>query len=181
MSKRKTYSNDDLKAAISCVKRTKLSITQVAEDYGIPRKTLSDHINGKVDVEDNKYPHLLNKEEENALANYISYISEQGFPMTRSIVRTYIKSIYKTNGRTPPFNKDNGPTNKWFRSFLQRHPQLKEKSPETQDRSRSRMSNTTVMDQYFATLQKEVQRLGLEGHPERIFNCDETGKVLSLQ
>lgn len=74
-----------------------------------------------------------------------------------------------------PFNIETGPSEKWFRNFLKRHPELNERNPEKQDRARSRMANTTVMDQYFQLLQKEVTRLGLEGHPERIFNCDETG------
>ena len=103
MSKR-TYSADELKSAIATFKRSKLSLAKVASDFGIPRTTLSDHIHGKSDLDVDKRPYILNEEEDRALVNYMKYLAEQGFPMTRAIVRTYIKAMYKENERTPLFN-----------------------------------------------------------------------------
>ena len=55
------------------------------------------------------------------------------------------------------------------------HPELSERMPETQDRCHNRMSNCHVMDQYFKLLNNEINTLELTDHPDRLFNCDETG------
>lgn len=175
MPKRRLYSQDELEAAISCVKRTKLPISQVSRDFGIPRKTLADRLNGRYTTTINGPAPILTDEEEKALVSYMKYLAQQGFPMTREMVRKYIISIYRTNGRNPSFNMETGPSNKWFKKFLKRNPDINERKPEGQDRSRHRMSNPQVMDQYFDLLTSEVNRLSLNGNPDRIFNCDETG------
>lgn len=93
--------------------------------------------------------------------------------MTRSIMRQYLISIVKRSGQTTRFNLEKGPSDKWFRKFISRHAELTERTPEAQDRSRGRMSNPKVMQQYFGLLQDTIDKLGVQ--PNQIFNCDETG------
>ena len=44
---------------------------------------------------------------------------------------------------------ERGPSDEWFRKFFARHPELSEKKPEKQDRSRTRMANQNVIDNFF--------------------------------
>jgi hypothetical protein len=81
----------------------------------------------------------------------------------------------KESGRDTLFNLDKGPSDKWCRNFFIRHPLLAERTPEAQDKARSRMSNWTVMNQYFTLLEDTVKKLDLKDKPSQIFNCDETG------
>ena len=118
---------------------------------------------------------MLNEEEETALVNYMKYMCQQGFPMTRDIVRKYVIALVKKSGRKTLFNLEKGPSDKWFRHLLNRHPELTERQPEQQQRSRARMANGSVMNHYFDLLESEIRRLDVEHEPGRIYNCDETG------
>ena len=106
-----------------------MSISQVARDFGIPCKTLADRLNGMYPTNKNgPAAPILDGEEEAALLQYIKYLAQHGFPMTRAMVRKYIVSLYKVTGRNPNFN-------------MEIHPELSERVPETQDRCHNRMSN----------------------------------------
>jgi len=118
---------------------------------------------------------MLTEEEEAALMNYIGYMSKQGFPMNRSMVRQFVTSVCRKDDRVTLFNMEKGPSDKWFRKFSTNHPELTEREPEMQDRGRTRMANQTVMNQYFKTLAETLDKLGLANKPGQIFNCDETG------
>ncbi|CAG2192489.1 unnamed protein product [Mytilus edulis] len=133
---------------------------------------------------------MLTDEEETSLINYVKYMAERGFPLTRRMLKAFVISIIEIAGRTTLFNMDKGPSDKWVNKLLNRHPELSEKLPEQQDKARRRMSNVTVVDQYFKLLVDTVDSLGLTNKPNQIFNCDESGfsgkekskeKVLTLK
>ena len=53
-----------------------------AKKYGVPRKTISDHVHGK--IEENKLPgvnQMLTEEEEVALVDYIQHMSARNMPL----------------------------------------------------------------------------------------------------
>lgn len=101
---------------------------------------------------------------------------KQGFPMTRAMVRKFIISIIKEDPhRSALFNLEKGPSDQWFRKCVSVHSELSEKEPQVQDRSRNRMSNETVITQYFKRLSESVTRLKIDNKPGQIFNCDVTG------
>jgi hypothetical protein len=191
-SKRKQYPRESLLRAIGAVHSNRLTITNAARDFGIPRKTLEGHVKGHVSSGNSGGPRMLTDEEDSALVNYMTYMAKRGFPITRAMLRCYVIAIIKTAGReqSTSMNMDKGPSDKWVRHFLGRHPELAERVPEPQEKSRARMSNQTVMDQYFQLLAKTVHDLGLADKPAQIFNCDESGfsgreknrtKVMSLK
>lgn len=84
-------------------------------------------------------------------------------------------AIVKENKQRTLFNLENGPLDKWCRQFFKRHHNISKRVPEVLDKSRARMSNWTVMNQYFNLLNKTVEDLGLKNKPAQIFNCDESG------
>ena len=83
----KGYTKETLQAA--------MSVRKSAIGHGVPRKTLEDHVKGRVSMKPPGPALQLNEEEEVALVNYIKYMSRQGFPMTRDIIRKFIGAIFK--------------------------------------------------------------------------------------
>ncbi|XP_076092433.1 uncharacterized protein LOC143063887 isoform X2 [Mytilus galloprovincialis] len=190
MPQKKQYLQESLDKAIGAVNSNKLSISKAATEYGVPRTTISDHVNGKYDNHLNGPPKMLTDEEETSLINYVKYMAERGFPLTRRMLKAFVISIIEKSGRSTLFNMEKGPSNKWVNKLLNRHLELSEKLPEQQDKARRRMSNVTVVDQYFKLLVDTVDSLGLTNKPNQIFNCDESGfsgkekskeKVLTLK
>ncbi|XP_052079009.1 uncharacterized protein LOC127717266 [Mytilus californianus] len=190
MPKKKQYLQESLDKAVGAVNSNKMSISKAAKEYGVPRTTISDHVNGKYDNHLNGPSKMLTDEEETSLINYVKYMSERGFPLTRRMLKAFVLSIVEKSGRKTLFNMDKGPSNKWINKLLNRHRELSEKLPEQQDKARRRMSNVTVVDQYFKLLSDTVDSLGLTNKPNQIFNCDESGfsgkekskeKVLTLK
>ena len=177
MSKRyskdsRQYTTEQLQEAINSVKQSKLSISQASREFGVPRKTIDDHVKKSMKFKPGPNSEITT-EEETALVQYAKYLANRGFPMTRAIFRQFIISLLKRSGRETKFKLDKGPSDKWFRGFLKKHEELTEREPELQDRSRNRMSNPTVMKQYFDLLGETINSLGLK--PHQIYNCDETG------
>ncbi|XP_033747537.1 uncharacterized protein LOC117332656 [Pecten maximus] len=117
---------------------------------------------------------MLTTNEEMALVTYIKYSQEHSMPLTTKMIKTFVRGIVKKSGRTSTIG-ENGPSNKWFRGFLKRHPDLKMRKPQTIDGGRVRMANKTVMKQYFDLLHNTMEKHGLLNKPEQIFNFDETG------
>jgi hypothetical protein len=133
MPKKPKYSKEDLAAAIHAVNGRRLTISKAAQEYGVARKTLDDRVKG-VCGPDRGPARVLSVEEESSLANYVLFSASMGFPLTRDIMRCYIRTIVnKADSPTHLLNMENGPSNEWFRKFFMRHPNLSEKKPEKQE------------------------------------------------
>ena len=62
-----------------------------SKKFGVPRKTIADHVHGK--VADNKLPgidRMLTEEEEAALVTYIEYMSSMNMPLRRCDIRSTV-------------------------------------------------------------------------------------------
>lgn len=106
------------------------------------------------------YPvRILSKEEEEHLVNYIIYCQARSMPLTRKVIKTFARGIIAKAGRQMPGSAA-GPSNKWFRGFLSRHPRLSMKIPQVIDGGRTRMSNESVMTQHFELLSQTIETLG---------------------
>lgn len=57
-------------------------------------------------------------------------------------------------------NVNYGPSNKWFRGFMKRHPELRIRMPDSIDRGRYGMANTTVINNHFQLLEKCLKDMG---------------------
>jgi hypothetical protein len=63
----------------------------------------------------------------------------------------------------------------WFDGLIRRFPDVVLRKPKKLSSVRARMLNPGVVDNYFKDLGKLITDFGLQDHPERIWNCDETG------
>lgn len=94
------YYQQTLHNAISAVKQRKQKTRTAAREFGVPKSTLHDHLKRKPPhVNLKKLPKLLTAEEEQALVAFIQYMAHQGFPMTRTIVRCYVREILRRTGK----------------------------------------------------------------------------------
>ncbi|XP_060602883.1 uncharacterized protein LOC132755959 [Ruditapes philippinarum] len=102
-------------------------------------------------------------------------MANQGFPLSRAMIRCYIQEIVIQSGRTSLFNLQKGPSDDWFTKFFGRHPDLAQRKAENMDNARVSMSSTRMLDNFFPLLKSVLDKYNLKDKPERIFNCDETG------
>ena len=94
------YSPGKLQKALSAVRQRRQGIRTAAREFGIPKSTLYDRL--KEMPKDNgnrkKLPKLLTLEEEKALVEFTLYMGGQGFPMTRKMIRVYVREILRRTG-----------------------------------------------------------------------------------
>ncbi|XP_060581287.1 uncharacterized protein LOC132737921 [Ruditapes philippinarum] len=171
----KKYTQDEFAKALRQI-RNGCSISSVSKSTGIPKQTLYDHSKGKYK---NKITQMgpdraLTESEEKALVNYSLYMSDRGYPLTRSMIRAFTRAIIKKSGRDTKINMLNGPSHEWIRKFLKRHPELSEKHPDVLDRDRAHVTNKEITE-YFNLLDKVLTSKNLHDKPQCIFNCDESG------
>ena len=116
----------------------------------------------------------LESSEENALINYIQYMGERGFHLTRKAVKKLLVDVVKTSSRSPRINVEKGPSNKWMKRFLKRHPEVSLRTPQPLEKDRSTVSQGQI-DQFYELLDQTLVKLGIKDHPSRNFNFVETG------
>ena len=115
------YSREEMDNALRKIKTGK-SIRSVAKSCKIPRSTLYDHAFGKYkghNVE-SVYKKTLSATDETALCNYITYMSDRGFPLTRKMISTLVVAIAKKSNRETQMNLDKGPSKKWLKRFIKK-------------------------------------------------------------
>ncbi|XP_042578889.1 uncharacterized protein LOC122137193 [Cyprinus carpio] len=138
--KKKQYSKEKLKEAAEEVKAG-ASLRATAKKKGIPHITLQDYIK-------NKYVHTpqpnlaLTPGEEEVLLSFIFWMSDHGFPVTRSLVKVLAVGIIKERGRTETttVNLEKGPSDVWWSRFKAHHPELASRTADSLDRARGHQS-----------------------------------------
>ena len=88
VKKKKQYDPAQLLEACAEVRIGGISISAAAKKFGVTRKTLADHVHGK--IEDGTLPgieRMLTTDEETALVDYIEYMSSHNMPLRHSDIR----------------------------------------------------------------------------------------------
>ena len=74
-----------MRAAMEAVSGGKINTNAADKSFGVPRKTLDDRIKGKVRHGTKlRVTTVLSMAKEESLANYLVYMAERGFPLTRT-------------------------------------------------------------------------------------------------
>ena len=161
-----------MKAAVNAVENG-MSVYAASKAFGIPNSTLYDHAKGKYKGYDTSFgpARALTDEEEEALVNYLKYMSECGFPLSVKMIRLFAEEILKSSGR--PRDRDTGPTDSWVKCcFLKRHKDISLRTPHELDKSKAAVCQERLS--YFYDL-LQVQLHSIDSDPSRLFNVDETG------
>ena len=167
--------------AMNDVQQEGTSVSAAARKFNIPRKTLDDRIKGRVRHGSRPGPSTaLTAEDEDALATYLLYMAERGFPLTSNMAMAFAWAIARRSGTQNRFDSELGPGKHWWRSFRTRHPQLTLHTADNLERSRANALNKQVVDNYFETLKVTLETNNLVNTPRQLFNCDETFLPLNI-
>ena len=187
--KRCNYTEENLLDAIAEVKGG-LSYRKASDKYGIPVMTLSDKIKGKTPLA--KFSPgpstYLSQEQENKLARYLNHMSKIGYGVARKDIPVVVKDILdkaEASGYVLPSGQkftDNKPSICWVYRFLNRHPELRARTPENLGYQRAYVSEEGIRNWFSmleAFLLEEFNLVASdflsEVNGERIFNLDESG------
>lgn len=174
-SKRINYSQEDVKNALEAIK-IGMSVRAASLKFKIPRSTLTAKKYAKYANKKPGPPTVLSQHEETVLVNWILERSKIAVPVTKDQLLNSVKHL--VSDRVNPF-KDNKPGLHWYRSFMRRHSQLKERVKENLSVSRSKVTENAIRA-WFGETSKCLKTNNLSDvEPTRIFNVNETALLLS--
>ncbi|KAJ8938287.1 hypothetical protein NQ314_011539 [Rhamnusium bicolor] len=171
------YSDENLQKAIEAV-RNGAKIRETCRNYAIPRGTLQDRLQGRVP---NKARQMgpdpyLSLENENKIVQWILQLAKCGFPIKKQELISTVQKIVLVEKIKTPF-KNGKPGQKWYKSFLQRHPQVSARTAESINKSRAKITKEYIKS-WFQELQNFLQEKSASGilvSPSRIFKAEESG------
>ncbi len=172
---RMQYSEEQMLGAIESVNKG-MSRTAAAEQHGVPLSTLKDRFNGRVVHGTRPGPRsYLSKNEEGELSDFLLECAKIGYGKTRRDVKCIVESYLQARKNKPDdFNLSNG----WWTNFLKRNPQLRLRAGDATANVRMDALTRSNLDYYFGLLKNEFEKYNFYGHPEAIYNMDETGMPL---
>lgn len=170
---RRAYCEATLQLAVESVGKKTLNVTQAANLYKIPRQTLADKVTGNHGGKYGKQP-ALSAEDEKLLAEYVKYMGSINYPLSVSDIKVFASSIAKRSSNPHCF-LECGPTEKWWRGFKKRHPELTVRKPDKLDRRRNAMAKKSIVASHFDKLEALLEENGLSKKSSHIFNVDESG------
>ena len=160
------------------VKEEGLSLRKAGELYGVPKSTLSDYVQGKVEVGRRRGPPtILSNAEENMLVDWAIEMSKIGYGRTRQQVCEIVKQILDKDGRPNPF-PDNRPGKDWWYVFLGRHPHITMRTPEPLQLAQATACTEETIRRWYVAFEQFLQIHSVLD-PSSIWNADETGCPLS--
>ena len=172
--KTKKWTQEAMDQARQEVEAGRLSLRQAAQQFGVPKSSLSDRVSGRVasDCVQGQRP-LLTPADEYSLVEYLLYSASHGFPLTKPQVLAHALAIYNLRHQDAP-KTVLGQT--WWINFRERHHhRLTARTPDIIDRGRASCAKRGAIEEYFRLLTTTLEEHGLREKPRQIYNCDETG------
>ena len=150
------------------------TIRRAAEEFGVPRSTLFDHISGWVEFGGRSGPSCyLSDQEEKEMVRFLVGCVKIGFARTRKQALTLVRmAIARKKGKDPD---EVNVTMGWWNSFRKRHQQLTARSASRLAYNGAIAQDPEIISNYFDLLEETLLQNGLLDEATRIFNCDESG------
>ena len=176
-------------STINDIRENKLTFREAEATYRIPRSTLHDYATGKVEFGCRPGPSsILTAAEEQKIVDYAVEMSKIGYGLTREKILEMVKKMLDKDGRPNAF-KGNLPGRKWWKLFMQRHPQLSVRMPEALQLARARCCTPEALQVWYSDFDQFSMIHNVKNQPLQIWNADEagfplcpkTGKVLALR
>ena len=192
---RKKYGDNNFKLAIKAIANG-CSIREASRTFNIPYTTLNSHANHIVLYDNIGRPSKFSKEEEYNLeqaaltlqvrifleifANFSVFflIKSWGVPVTIGEFINLAKEYAFRLNKNELFPSET-PTYDWLRSFLRRHENLVLKKSIPLEKKRAQVTSKEI-DDWFNLLSKIIKENNLENRPGQLFNCDESGKTITI-
>ncbi|XP_072945089.1 uncharacterized protein, partial [Epargyreus clarus] len=173
--RRKIYDSENLDQALQAVKEG-MSKKLAAKTYQVPRATLQYRIKNPEHRSRPGPPTILTEKEEKDLENWILLSCRKGFPKRKDDLISSVANFLKNSNRASVFK--NG--EKWYKLFLQRHPNISVRTPEAVTAASAAVSEKDVRA-WFNQIEvylKENDLFNILSDSSRVFNGDETNFLL---
>ena len=123
---------------------------------------------------------ILEAELEARIAEWVSCMAHIGYGQTKSDIQDKVQELVKKLKITTPWPNDR-PSEKWYRGFMNRHPNLHYRMVSALCKERASVSFDNIFE-WFMDLRNFLIETGNQDmfeDPTRIYNCDETGFPLA--
>ncbi|XP_022833931.1 uncharacterized protein LOC111361769 isoform X1 [Spodoptera litura] len=173
--RRKTYNSENLNKALQAVKEG-MSKKLAAKTYQVPRATLQYRIKNPEHQSRPGPPTILTEKEEKDLEDWILFSCRKGFPKRKHDLISSVSNFLNNSNRGSVFK--NG--EKWYKLFLQRHPNISVRTPEAVTAASAAVSENDVRG-WFSQIEdylKENDLFDILEDSSRVFNGDETNFLL---
>lgn len=197
--KRKTnqqeWPEEAMKNAVAAVRSGTLSQNKAARQFGIPVASLNRRIkSGKTADEASKkklgrFTTVFTTDQENALVEHVLQMERRFFGVSYHELRSLAFQFAELNKIPHNFSREKCSAGKdWLYLFLQRHPELRLRTPENTSAARAAGFNKVSVETFFSYLGAMYDKYSFPA--SRIYNCDETGittvpnkpvKIISLK
>jgi hypothetical protein len=152
-----------------------MSVRAASEAFSVPRSTIGDRLTGKHDL-NTKHgrPPAIPMYIEETIVKTIKKASKLGVGLSQKQIMSrtnFLCQHMKVGGSYKNFKAGK----RWFDGLMRRFPDVVLRKQEKLNSERMRMLNPGVVDNYFKFLGKLITDLGLQDHPEQIWNWDEMG------
>jgi hypothetical protein len=185
--RRRTWTNDQLKAAIEACMSGEIGYLKAQTTFGVPRGTLHRFIklkksNPNLDFDDllgiklGRKP-VFSLQLEKELTSYCLEMERRFFGLTKSDVLRIAYQLAESYGVSAPFNKESKTAGrKWFNNFLRRNPDISLRTPEATSIGTVKGFNRKSVSECFHILKTAFEKNHFPDN--RVFNCDETGVTI---
>jgi hypothetical protein len=165
--RRKNYNDANVEQAVKAVKEEGMSLRQASEAFNVPKSTILDNTK-KDQLTAIGRPTVLTAREETLILESVQLLASWGFPLHGDDLRHFVKAYLDKKGVKTRF-KDNLPTYKWLKPFLNRHKDFTFRKTNPIKRARAKVTRQDIRE-FFAHYAKAVEGIP----PENIYNYDET-------
>lgn len=130
-SKKLLWKEQDMVAAVQSVRSGKLSIRKAAAEFNVPKSSLANRINGRVDHGKKNGPEtLLDPADEAVLAAFhLTHVSKHGYASSKDNVMRMATQMAEKRGKEV---KKGCVSEKWWHNFLKRHPEVLNRVPQNE-------------------------------------------------
>ncbi|CAG5002623.1 unnamed protein product [Parnassius apollo] len=155
---RGNWVEDDMKFAMSAVKRGVMRVNTAAKRFNVPRRTLRRYLAENKNTKSTlgRKP-LLNSDQENDLKSRIIRLCSVGYPLTQRVLRSCVKTFCNEHNI---LSKSQGVMigRDWLRRFLRRHPNISKRKAQNLNPARTQKLNKAVVSDYFAKLKDLMKK-----------------------
>lgn len=172
--KTRVYQQNSLEKAVKAVE-SGLSVRQAAKQFNIPKSTIGDRVSGRLGLNSNHgRPPALSPELESKIVSSIKMAAKLGVGLSQSQILRRTKELCSRLDIQSGYSNFHAGKD-WFAGLKRRYPELVLRKPEKLTSVRARMLNPEVLGKYFDALFSIITEGSYGEHPERVWNCDETG------
>ena len=181
------YDREKIPDYVAKIRAGTISIKKAAAESGIPFSTLRDRTSERVEVTAQPGTStVLTRDEELQLRDYLIKLSELGVGKSKEQVQELAYMIIKRDPTRSHVSeiwiKNTTAGKDWYYGYMKRHQDLSLRKPEKLSKARSRMTNESVLKNFYDVLEPILTNDEGESLDAKfIFNCDETGVPLDFR